>query len=406
MDSEKLALSDIKVLELGEYISAPYVAKMMADLGAEVIKVEPPRVGDESRRQGPFLHDIPHLEKSGLFLWLNTNKKSISLNLKTRTAKDIVYELCKTADVVIDNRLPKDQAALGLDYKTLSALNPRLVVTSVTAYGHDGPYKDYKGYALNASASAGGAYRIGAPDREPLTTPLSRTDYWGALNAAGATMTALFARRKTGRGQFVDISSVEAVSSLVQALTVIDYVDVGFYPSRRGHRLDYITYPWVLLPCKDGFFSLITVQERHWWRFVELMGNPEWSKDPRYRDLQKMGKEHPGEVDELVKPFLATKTKAELWEICRANKIPFHAVQTMEDLVNCAHLKERGFFVEADHPEAGRLKYPGQPYQLSESKWSLRTPAPKLGQHNAEIICGRLGFSKVDLVDLRRTGII
>ena len=406
MANDNLALSDIKVLELGDYISAPYAGKLMADLGAEVIKVEATKVGDESRRQGPFPNDVPHLERSGLFLWLNTNKKSVSLNLTTRTALDIVYELCKAADVVIDNRRPSEQQELGIGYETLSEINPSLVVTAVTAYGHDGPYKEYKGYAINAAASAGVPFRIGHPDREPLTSPLSRSDYWGAINAAGATMAALHARRKTGKGQFVDISSVESIATFVQVLSVIDYVDVGFYPARRGHRLDYMSYPWVILPAKEGFFSLITVQERHWSRFIELLGEPEWSKEERYRDLQAMGKEYPEEVDQLVRPILADKDKHELWEVFRANKVPFHAVQTTEDLVNCSHLNERGFFVDKHHPEAGTIKYPGAPYQLSETPWRMRTAAPKLGQHNAEILCGRLGFSKVDLVDLRRTGII
>lgn len=406
IEKHQSALEDIKVLELGQYISAPYAAKMMADLGAEVIKVEPPRVGDESRKQGPFLNDIPHMEKSGLFLWLNTNKKGITLNLQTRTAQDIVHELCRHVDVVIDNRLPNDQKELRIDYATIQKLNPRLIVTAVTTYGHDGPYKDYKGYAINAAASAGVIYRIGHPDREPLTTPLSRSDYWGGINAAGATMTAIMARRKTGRGQFVDVSSVEAISTFIQGLTLIDYVDVGYYPGRRGHRLDYMKYPWVILPCKDGYFSLITVQDRHWWRFIDLIGNPSWSEEPRYRDLDAMGKEYPEEVDQLIRPILMEKTKAELWEICRANRIPFHAVQTTEDLVKNEQLSARGYFTEADHPEAGKIKYPGAPFQMSASPWALRKTAPKLGQHNAEILCGRLGFSKIDLVDLRRTGII
>ena len=405
-DTDKLALSDIKVLELGEFISAPYAGKMMADMGAEVIKIEPIQVGDESRCHGPHLNDIPHLEKSGLFLYLNTHKKSVTLNVRTKTGRDIVHELCKLVDVVMDNRLPREQQELGTDYQTLSKVNPRLIVTSVTAFGHEGSYKDFKGQAINAAAAAGVAFRIGHPEREPLTTPLSRSDYWGAINAAAATMVALFARRKTGRGQHVDISSVECYTSLTQVLTTNDYVEEGFYPKRRGHRLDYMSYPWVLLPCKDGVFSLITTQERHWRRFIELMGNPEWSKNPRYQHLGPMGKEYPEEVDQLIRPFVASKSKAELWEACRANRIPFHAIQNMQDLVNCPHLKARGYFREIEHPEAGKLKYPGAPYHLSETPWSLRMSAPKLGQHNEQILCGLLGFSKVDLLHLRRTRII
>lgn len=400
------ALADLRVLELGEFVSAPYAAKMMADMGADVIKVERPRVGDEARRYGPFPGDTPNRERSGLFLYLNTSKRGITLDLETATGRDIFLELCKWADVLIENKHPAELKPLGLDYQALSRVNPRLIVTSVTVFGHSGPYKDYKGYAINATAFSGVASRIGDPQREPLTTPLSRGDYWGAINAAASTMVALFARRKTGRGQHVDISSAECMSTLINSLNVMDFVDVGFYPTRNGIRLKYIGYPWVILPCKDGYFSLITVQDRHWQRFIELMGNPEWAKNPRYQDRDAMGKLYPEEVDELVKPFLATRTKKQLWEQCRANQIPFHAVQDMEDLVNCPQLASRGYFVDIEHPEAGRLRYPGAPYKLSETPWRARRPAPRLGQHNAQVLCGLLGFSAVDLTDLRRTGII
>jgi len=403
---DNAALSDLRILEVGESISAPYAAKMFADMGAGVIKIERPRVGDESRRHGPFPNDVPHLERSGLFLYLNTSKRGITLDLETATGRDIFQELCRQADVLIENRQPADSRRQGLDFETLSEVNPRLIVTSVSAFGREGPYKDYKGHAINAAALAGVAYRVGDPEREPLTTPLSRSDYWGAVNAAAATMTALFARRKTGRGQHVDISSAECMSTLINTLNVIDFVDVGFYPMRGGIRLGYIGYPWVILPCKDGYYCLITVQDRHWQRWIELMGNPEWSRSPRYQDRESMGKIYPEEVDAFLRPFLAQHTKMELWRMCREKQIPFQAVQNMEDLANCPQLAARGYFIDLDHPEAGRLRYPGAPYKLAETPWRARRPAPKLGQHNAEVLCGLIGFSALDLMDLRRTGII
>lgn len=400
------ALADLRVLELGEFISAPYAAKLFGEMGAGVIKIERPKVGDEARRYGPFPNDVPHRERSGLFLYLNTSKRSVTLDLETATGRDIFLELCRHADVLIENKDAAELRRLGLEYETLREVNPRLVVTSVTVFGRTGPYKDYKGHAINAAALSGIAYRVGDPERAPLATPLSRSDYWGALNAASASMTALFARRKTGRGQHVDISSAECMSALINSLNVIDFVDVGFYPTRGGRRLGYIGYPWVVLPCKDGFFCLITVQDRHWQRWVELMGSPEWAKDPRYQDRDTMGKVYPQEVDELILPFLRDKTKAELWQMCREQQIPFQAVQNMEDLANCPQLEARGYWTEIDHPEAGRLRYPGAPYKLSETPWHVQRPAPKLGQHNAEVLCGQLGFSTLDLSDLRRTGII
>ena len=406
MPSDRAALSDIRVIEVGDLISAPFTAKMMADLGADVIKVEAPQRGDSARRHGPFPGDMPHREKSGLFLYLNSNKRGITLNLETKTGRDTLLELCRQADVVVENMQPEQVRALGLDYEAFARANPRLIVTSVTAFGRKGPYKEYKGQAINATALSGVASRIGDPEREPLTTPLSRGDYWGAISAAAATMTALFARRRTGEGQHVDVSSAECMSTLISSLNVMDFVDVGFVPSRYGSRLKMIAYPWTVLPCKDGFFTLITIQERHWQRFVELMGAPEWSKEARYKDRDAMGKLYPEEVDERIKPFLMSKTKAELWALCRENKIPFHAMQTMADVAQSPHLHARDYWVDMEHPDAGRLRYPGAPYKLSESPWRLNRPAPRLGEHNREVLCGLLGYSGVDLVDMRRTGII
>ncbi len=406
MLKDRAALSDIRVIEVGDFISAPFAAKMMADLGADVIKVERPQSGDSSRRHGPFPGDMPHREKSGLFLYLNANKRGITLNLETKTGRDTLFVLCRQADVLIENLQPHQARDLGLSYESFAEANPRLIVTSVTAFGRSGPYKDYKGHAINSTALSGIASRIGDPAREPLTTPLSRGDYWGAISAAAATMAALFARRKTGEGQHVDISSAECMSTLVSSLNIMDFVDVGFVAARSGPRLKMISYPWTVLPCKDGFFTLITIQERHWQRFIDLMGNPEWAKEPRYQDRDAMGKLYPEEVDERIRPFLMSKTKAELWKLCRDNMIPFQAVQTMENVAQSPHLKARDYWVDMEHPDAGRLRYPGAPYKLSESPWRSRKPAPRLGQHNTEVLCGLLGYSGVDLVDMRRTGII
>jgi crotonobetainyl-CoA:carnitine CoA-transferase CaiB-like acyl-CoA transferase len=403
---DRAALSDIRVIEIGELFSAPFAAKMLADLGADVIKIERPQKGDPSRRHGPFPGDLPHLEKSGLFLYLNANKRGVTLNLETKTGRDALFALCREADIVIENMQPPEMQNLGLGYEAFAEANPRLIVTSVTAFGRSGPYKDYRGQAINATALSGVASRIGDPEREPLTTPLSRGDYWGAISAAAATMTALFARRRTGGGQHVDISSAECMSTLISSLNVMDFVDVGFVPGRYGNRLKMIAYPWTVLPCKDGFFTLITIQERHWLRFIDLMGNPEWSKEARYKDRDAMGKLYPEDVDERIRPFLMSKTKAELWTLCRENKIPFHAMQTIGDVAASPHLLKRNYWADLEHPQAGVLRYPGAPYKLSGTPWRLRRPAPRLGQHNTEVLGGLLGLSGVDLVDMRRTGII
>ena len=398
------ALTGLRVLELGRFISAPFASKLLGDYGAEVIKIEPPS-GDESRRHGPFPGDIPHPERSGLFLNLNTNKLGVTLDVGTPTGRDILMELIKDADVLVENLPPAELARLNLQDATLRRVNPRLVTTSVTVFGDDGPNKDYQGHAITAAAASGFAYRMGDPRWEPLTTPSDRSDYWGAISAAGATMMALMARDLTGEGQHVDIAAAEVMGNIINIQEVFGYLARGDYPIRAGRRIRS-NYPWVLMPVKDGHFSLITVQARHWWRFVELMGNPAWSQEPRYRDLKAMGMEYPEEVDDLVEPWVAAHSKWDLWRKCRAAKIPFQAVHTIKDLLESEQLDTRGYWGEIEHPDAGVLRYPGGPFKLSETPWALLRPAPRLGEHNEAVYAGRLGFSRTELADLSRSGVI
>lgn len=398
------ALEHLKVLEFGRSISAAFASKLLGDYGAEIIKIEPPG-GDEARRHGPFADGVPHPEKSGLFLSLNANKLGVTLDPTIGTGREILLELVRQSDVLMENFLPGELEALGLSPETLMKANPRLVVTSVTAFGKEGPHKDYKGYAINAAAAAGVAHRMGEPGRHPLTTPYDRSDYWGAIHAAGATLVAILAREKTGRGQHADVSSAEVLGSFINSMDIISYLTQGTHHVRQGRRLK-IAFPWSILPCKDGFFALINPQDRHWSRFLEIMENPEWAKNPRYQDRRAMGFEYPEESEELLLPWLAQQPKMDLWRKCREARVPFHAVQDLKEVTNCEHLADRGFWHSIEHPDAGVLKYPGAPFKMSATPWTLRFPAPRLGEHNQLVYCGRLGLSTGDLVGLRRGGVI
>jgi len=399
------ALSGLKVVEYGSFISASYCAKLMADLGAEVIKIEEPGYGDESRRYGPFLNDSPHYEKSGLFLYLNTNKLGVTLNIKAKTGQKMLKELLKEADVFVENNPPGFLAKYGLDYESLKKINPRIIVVSITPFGQTGPYRDYKGYALNTAGLGGQTMRTGEAEREPLAPPLYQSHYQGGAMAAAATMGAVFARMSSGEGQHVDISEAEVWATIHLGHGVHLGVFEGRKSIRAGHRTISV-YPWCILPCKDGYMCLIAIQGFQWKRFLQAMGSPEWMQDPRFRDRIGVAMWHADEMDALVEALIIGKTKDELFEICRRDQITFAPVRNIAEVANDNHFAERGYFVEIEREKVGTLKYPGAPYKLSQSPWQLKQPAPLLGEHNVEIFCGRLGYAREDLVRMRRGGII
>ena len=403
----KQALSGLKVVEYGSFISAAYCTKLMADLGAEVIKVEEPKKGDESRDYGPFPDDVPYPERSGLFLYLNTNKLGVTLNVKTTTGMDILEALLREADVFVENNPPKLMSEIGLDYVKLMEINPRLIVTSLTPFGQTGPYRDYKAYPINCCAVGGVSQSIGHYWREPLTMPLSHGNYQAGVSGALGTMVALLARDVTGRGQHVDISETDVWATYHVGFGITIYAFGVKDNLRKGYIGGGWTYPARrVIPCKDGYMALCAPQLKQWVKFVELMGNPEWIQDPRYRDRHAMEDDYPEEVDALLAPWFLERTKKELFELFEKNAIPFAPLYNMEDEVNDVHLEKRRFFAAIDRDETGDLKYPGAPYKFSKTPWALARPAPLLGEHNEEIYCGRLGYSKEDLVALRRADVI
>lgn len=402
----KRALEGIKVIEYASFISGPYATKLMADLGAEVIKIEVPGEGDSSRNYGPFSDDTPSLERSGLFLWLNANKLGVTLNLQKATGKAIFEELIKSADVLIENNPPKVVKELGINYEHLRKVNPRLIMTSITPFGQTGPYKDYKAYEINCCAAGGASIGTGEPGREPITPPLFLSSFQAGANAVIATLYGLLMRESMGRGQHIDISEAEVLATLYTGRYMVLFMFIGITGLRKGRHAGYFLYPIATLPCKDGYMCLMAPQVEQWIRFTEIMGSPEWTKTPRFRDRRAMVEQYPEEADALLLPWLKSRTKEEIFALCRQHHIPFAPVRTIDEVVNDPHLKARNFFLGMNHPEAGWLKYPGFPYKLSKTPCAIERPAPRLGEHNEAIFCGRLGYSKEKLVRLQQTGII
>ena len=393
------ALSHIRVLDLTHYIAGPYCTKLLADYGAEVIKIERPGQGDGARRMSPFLHDVPHPERSGLFLYLNYNKKGITLDLKTETGRRIFQDLVTEADVVAENFRPGVMGGLGLDYEALQQVNPRLVMTSISNFGQTGPYRDYKASEIVVYAMGGMMYMIGAYDREPLKHGLSQGQYLAAATAATATMAALYDRGQDGVGQHIDVSIMEAVmQGLIMHVGLYAYQGIQL---RRQAKVGAIFE--ACIPTRDGYIAPVFYGYVDWDAFARFMDCPELA-DPKFSTYAGRIM-HSEEFEALLLPKVREWTKEELFHAAQEWRFAFGIVHTPEDLVNCPQLRERGFFVEIDHPEAGRLTYPGAPFKLSESPAQVRCAAPLMGQHNEEVY-GRLGLTRQDLVRLREGGVI
>ncbi len=401
------ALEGLKVVECSYSIAGHYASRMLADLGAEVIKIEPPE-GDETRDLGPFINDVPNREGSGLFLYLNLNKLGVTLDVRKPEGKKLLFELLKDSDVFIEDYTEQEASELGLDYPTLEKLNRNLIDTSITAFGRTGPYRNFKAYDINCCAASALSIATGDPKREPLTLPLSQGAYIGGVAGAAATMTALLARDDVlGEGQHVDVSIVEVLSNTLQGGPVLTmYVYRGVSGIRRGRYGTFFWYPHGTLDCKDGNIVLHAPQIEQWVRLIKAMGEPEWTKLPRYRDRRAMMGEYPEEADALIRPWLMQHTKMELLEIFQKNRIPSAPEFTAKDLVEMPHLHERGFFVEVEHPVVGKMMMPGVACEYSETPATIRTPAPLLGQHNKEVYCKRLGHSPQALAAWRKKGVV
>jgi len=377
------ALDGLRVLEVGELVSAPYATKLLADLGADVVKIEPP-AGDRARRRGPFPGGMPHPEKSGLFLYLNTNKRGIVLDLTTPAGHAALERLAERADLLVHNVHPHDMAASGLDYERLSARNPRLVVTSIAPFGLSGPHAGWRGTDV-VTWSAGGVAALngvpGEPDLPPLKTFGDQSGFQAALTAAVGSLGALLARIKRGRGEHVEVSTQECVATILE-LTFEYWPYTQLVASRLGQKP---IQPLCFMECRDGWIFLCAIEEHQWERFVEIMGNPEWAGLELFTNRLARGANFDA-LQAFLQEWCRDQSVQELYEAAQRRRIPFAPVSTMGDLVASPHLRARGFFVTVDHPVAGTVTMPGAPYKLAATPWLLRRPAPCLGQHTAEVL--------------------
>jgi len=375
-------LEGVKVLELGNMVSAAYATKLMADLGADVIKVEEPS-GDIARQRGPFPGGMADPEKSGLFLSLNTNKRGVTLDLR-RDAEKLLH-LVSQADILVHNYTPVQMGEFGIDYERFRAENGHLVMCSVTPFGLTGPYRDYNAYEINLTNGGGWAWLSpGAsdePDQPPLKAAGQQADFQAALCAATVTLAAYYRTLETGTGEHIDLSVQSYIASFLEQ-NFVYYTYLSRIASRLGRRL---LAPWGMFQCKDGLIFLLNVEEDQWQRLVELMGNPEWASWEIFKDQLNRSKNYDA-LKVYLEEWMQDWTVEDLWRTGQARRICLAPVFTMKEMAKQEQLHTRNFFVDVTHPHAGKLTHLGPPYKLTEPWWEIRRPAPLLGEHNDETL--------------------
>ena len=392
-------LDGVKVLDLSEDIAGSFCARLMADYGADVLKLEPPG-GAALRRMGPFFGDDPHPEKSLFFLVMNLNKKGATLNLSTVTGRQILKQLVPHIDVIIETYRPGHLDSLGLGYDALASLNQGLVLTSITHFGQNGPYSQYQGeeivnYAMGMIMSISGVQ-----GQEPLKHGGFQAQYEGGLNGAAATAMALFMQENTGQGQHLDVSITECVASSMMA-TQSMYPYMGGTQARRRATGSMFGHP---MPCADGWIIVQTGGGASWEDISEFFERHELL-EPLFSN-QAQRAQHGEELDQIVLGSIEDRSKWDLFPKAAQARMLFGVVQTPSELADCPQLESRGFYRVVEHPVIGRIKVPAVLFNLSLTPYGDCAPAPTLGQHNREIYVDGLGYTTQEMGQLRQLNVI
>ncbi|MDA0733491.1 MAG: CoA transferase [Chloroflexi bacterium] len=407
-------LEGVKVVDLTHYLSGPYCTKLLATLGADVVKIERPIDGDRMRHFGPFANQTPlnppltrgdgrGVEAGAWFLYLNTSKQSVTLDLKSPQGKEILLNLAKSADILVENFAPGVMDRLGLSYERLKQENPALVMTSISNFGQTGPYRDWKAEEINLYATGGLMNITGEPEQEPLKEGAPLAQLGAGQNAFVATMTALMYAEDTGVGQQIDLAIAEYATNVLEN-ALMQYSYSGQEYSRVGNR-GYGRAAWGIYPCGDGYVGIIAGPDQNWPEVANIMERAELA-DPKYASRQGRLL-HADEVDALMLPWLLDNEKVNIFKAGQEHGLGFAFVSTMQDLLEMEQLEARDYYVELDHPVAGKLKYPGAPISphTQVEPWVYRR-APLLGEHNRAVIVARLGYSDQEFETMQSQGVV
>lgn len=403
------ALEGRRVLELSDG-KGLYCGKMLAELGADVIKIEKPE-GDPTRKIPPFKDDIPHSEKSLYFAYYNLNKRSVTLNLDCLDGQKIFKKLAETADIVIETFSPGYMKSIGLSYPELKEINNGIIMVSITNFGQSGPYRDYKASDLTAFAVGGPLLQSGDPEKPPCACPGQLAYDSASLFGAQGALFALYHRNLTGQGQHVDVSMQASVVSAtvdwgIPAYSFWDVAPLGSerMPKRQGSKGAGV--PGDIHPTKDnGWVRTVVLSPWQFRRLTDWMGNPDSLADEVWENFifRIMNRDF---VEGVMDEWSVNYTKEELREGAFERGIPMVPVQSPAEFFNDPQPNARNYFVEVNHAEIGKHYYPGAPYRLSETPWQYYRPAPMLGEHNEDIYQNGLGLSKNEIIALRANGVI
>jgi formyl-CoA transferase len=395
-----LPLADIRVIEMGQLLAGPFCAQLLADFGAEVIKLEEPGRGDPMRQWG---REKPH----GQSLWwpvVARNKKSVTCNLRTPQGQELVRQLVAQADVVVENFRPGTLERWNLGYDVLSAINPGVVLIRVSGYGQDGPYADRAGFGAIGEAMGGLRYVTGDPATPPSRTGISIGDSLAGTYAALGGLVALHARQRTGRGQVVDSAIYEAVLAMMESL-IPDYTVAGYIRERTGAVLPNVV-PSNVYATADGQLMLIAAnQDAVFRRLGAAMGREDLAEDPRFATHSARGMHHE-EIDSLISAWTATLSLDELSETLHGNGVPAGLIYRVPEMLEDPHFKARNDIIELPHREFGTIAMHNVAPRLSQTPGSVRWVGPELGEHNTEIYGGLLGLDEAELAARRVAGVI
>jgi crotonobetainyl-CoA:carnitine CoA-transferase CaiB-like acyl-CoA transferase len=401
--SGRLPLKGLIVIDFGQIFQGPYATLLLAKGGADVIKVEPPS-GEPLRRRAR-----PGTSATLPFAMLNQNKRAVTLNLKHPRGRDLLFEMVRRADVLLENFSPGTMDGLGVGWSVLREINPRLIYATGTGFGISGPDRDNLAMDLTIQAASGIMSVTGAPDGPPMKAGPTLVDFMGGIHLYAGIMTALYDRDRSGagsgEGRLVEIAMQETVYSSLAA-SYEYYHRTGEPPPRAGNRQAALSStPYNVYPAADGWVAIHVVTEAHWKNLIRAMGRDELGDDPRFRtNADRVS--HMDETDAVVSEWTRTLPRMQIFARLKAGRVPCAPVRTAPEVMHDPHMHERGMLAEIDHPELGPITLPTSPLRLHGLAKAPAAPSPKVGQHNAEVYGGWLGLSDSELTALKKEGAI
>ncbi len=394
------ALQDVKVLDLSRILAMPYCSMMLGDLGAEIIRVERPGMGDETRQWGPPWAG----DQSAYYLSINRNKKSITVDLKKKEGREIILALARRSDILLENFLPGSLAGMGLGYEQISAVNPGIVYASLTGYGQNGPYRDQPGWDFVIQAQGGVMSITGEPEGPPMKVGVAIVDITAGFFACSAILAALHYRERTGIGQHIDIALLDTQVAWL-ANQAGNYLVSGKVPGRLGNAHPNIV-PYETFRAKDGIYIALAVgSNNQWQKFCRLANLEDLMNDPRFENNPQRVENRKVLVPMLQEIFLG-KTSAEWLKILTEAEVPSAPINTIDKVFADPQVLARGMLVNMEHPVTGPLKLAGSPMKLSKTPVQYRLPPPRLGEHTEEILREILGYDPARISRLKEEKVI